>query len=350
MTTYIQISIKLYIIFLFFCSFSINAQKDVKTSIKYRKVRHDTSKIKDMSHKLAIYTNTISKFNIIEIENIVTKDKLKLKPNGQTNVGLGFNYKWLGLGASFSLPFINKDDAIYGETKRFDTQLNIFSKWFGIDAHLQYYKGFYLENPKDFQIWNEIFFPQIDDIETLSIGASAYYFFNNKNFSYKAAFTRTQIQNKSSGAFILGGFYNLDIISAHSSLIPSEFNDTLIDDFDIYAYSTVLIGLSFGYTHTFVINHFFINLSLVPGLGVRASKLWTSGTNGKIDPTLSGSITTRAALGYEGKHFYCGLNMVSNTNSYQNKQYEISLSKGNIKFYVGKRFNIGSKDKEMLEQ
>ena len=342
---------KLSIITYFFFTVNLNAQEKVNMNIKSKKVRHDTSKVVDMSHKLALYANTISKFHNIEMKNIETTDKLKLKPNGQTNVGLGFNYKWLGLGVSFSLPFMNKDDEIYGETKRFDTQLNIFSRWFGIDAHLQYYKGFYLENPKDFQDWNEEFYPQIGDIEALSLGIAAYYFFNNKNFSYKAAFTRTQIQKKSAGAFILGGFYNLDIALAPSSFVPSQLNNpNLANDFDINAYSTAIIGLSIGYTYTFVVKRFFINLSLVPGFGARVVKLWAEGTEHKISPSISASITSRVAIGYEGKHLYWGLNIINTTNSYKHEEYEISSSTGNVKLYIGKRFNFSSRRKKKIEE
>ena len=339
----------LIIIVALFFNINIYSQKEVNINLKLKKVRHDTSKIEDMSHKLALYANTISKFHNIEIKNIETTDKLKIKPNGQTNVGLGFNYKWLGLGASFSLPFMNKDDKIYGKTKRFDTQLNIFSKWFGLHAHLQYYKGFYLENPKDFQIWNEEFYPQIGDIEALSLGVAAYYFFNNKNFSYKAAYTRTQIQKKSAGAFILGGFYNLDIALAPSSFVPYELNNPdIANDFDINAYSTAIIGLSIGYTYTFVIKRFFINLSLVPGFGARVVKLWANNQQYKISPTLSSSVTTRISLGYEGKHLYWGLNIINNSNSYQHEKYEIESSTGNIKLFIGKRFNFSLKRKNNI--
>ncbi|MBN1253126.1 MAG: DUF4421 family protein, partial [Bacteroidales bacterium] len=300
----------------------------------------------DLTQKLGLHINTITKYHNINLTNLETKDKLKIQPNGQTNIGFGFNYKWLGLGASFSMPFMNKDDEKYGETSRFDTQLNIFSKWFGVDAHLQYYKGFYLSNPDDFQEWEEEYYPQINDIESMSLGISTYYFFNNRNFSYKAAFIRNQIQKKSAGAFILGGFYKLNIVVAPSGFVPVELNDTLKPYFDISAYSSGIIGVSIGYTYTLVLfKNFFANASLVPGLGVRVVKLWADNSEYNLDPSLSSSVTIRLAMGYEGKRFYWGFNAITSIDSYQHETMEISSSTGNIKFFVGKRFNFSLKRK-----
>jgi len=304
-------------------------------------VQYDTSRISDLTNKLNIYTGLIGKFHSIELENPNINKKLKYEPNGNTSIAVGFNYKWLGLGFNFSPEFLNKDDEIHGKSKRFDTQLNIYTKSFGIDAYLQYYKGFYLKNPNDFIDWQNDFYPLRPDLESFSFGLSGYYFFNNKKFSYKAAFNRTQIQKRSAGSFILGTYFNANIVNSSGGFIPSELPDSLHVYYNIEAYVTNSVGISCGYTYTFVfLKNFFINASLVPGLGYRTATFQTNDNDTKVKGTLTGSLNARIALGYEGKYLYTGLTLVSFVDSYNYESISISSSTGNIRFFIGKRFNV----------
>lgn len=304
-------------------------------------VQYDTSRINDLTDKLNIYSGSISKFHSIELKNPDINKKLKYEPNGNASILIGFNYKWLGLGFNFSPGFMNKDDETYGKSKRFDTQLNIYTKSFGIDAYLQYYKGFYLKNPDNFIDWQNDFYPLRSDLESLSFGLSGYYFFNNKKFSYKAAFNRTQIQKKSAGSFILGTYVNANIVNSPGGFIPTELPDSLLNYYDLDAFVTSSIGISCGYTYTFVfLKNFFINASLVPGLGYRSITFQTNNNNTKINGSITGSLNTRIALGYEGKHIYAGLTLVSFIDSYNYESISISSSTGNIRFFIGTRFNV----------
>ena len=303
-------------------------------------VKYDTTKIIDLTHKLNIYTGFIGKFHSIELDNPDINKKIKYEPNGNTSIMVGFNYKWLGLGFNFSPGFLNKDDEIYGQSKRFDTQLNVYAKTFGIDAYLQYYKGFYLKNPDDFISWTNENFPLQPGLESLSFGLSAYYFFNNKKFSYKAAFNRTQVQKKSAGSLILGTHVNANVVNSAGGFIPSELPDSLTDYYNLDAYVTSSIGISCGYTYTLVfLKNFFINASLVPGLGYRSATFQNLDNNTKVNGDITGSLNARIALGYEGKHLYTGLTFVSFADSFNYESISISSSTGNIRFFIGKRFN-----------
>ncbi len=321
-----------------------NSSKSFKTfMLSILDVQYDTSRVIDFTDKLNIYTGLIGKFHSIELDNPDINKKLKYEPNGNTSIMVGFNYKWLGLGINFSPGFLNMDDEIYGESDRFDTQLNIYTKSFGIDAYLQYYKGFYLKNPDNFIDWQNDFYPLRPDLETLSFGLSGYYFFNNKKFSYKAAFNRTQIQKKSAGSFILGTYLNANIVNSHGGFIPTELPDSLLDFYNIDAYVTSSVGVSCGYTYTLVfLKNFFINASLVPGFGYRSATFQTYDNDTKINGSITGSLNARVALGYEGKHMYSGLTLVSFVDSYDYESISISSSTGNIRFFIGKRFGVNN--------
>ncbi len=307
------------------------------------KIKYDTSRIVDFSDKLAIYFNISGKVNSIDIQSITTEKQLQLLPNGSTSIGLGLDYKWIGLGFSFSPGFLNKDDAIYGSTKRIDMQLNYYRNSFGIDAYMKYYKGFYLENPDDFINWPNREFPLLQGMETLGAGISAYYVFNNKKFSYKAAFPRTMWQKRSAGSFILGAYLNLNVCNAPDGVLPPELPDSLSANFDIRGFSNAIAGIAFGYTYTWVIKkRFFMNLSVVPGIGSAHPEVITSIEDKKYSPRATASITSRVSLGYEGKRLYYGFNVVSMIDNFSYENIDVSTTTGNLRFFIGKRFDVGN--------
>ncbi len=318
---------------------------------KSQDINYDTTRIADLTDKLNIYTGFIGKIHTIELNNSDIDKKLSLEPNGKTSVGLGFNYKWLGLGIGFSPGFMNTDNEIYGNTDRFDTQLNIYTRSFGVDAYFQYYNGFYLKNIDNLMEWTEESFPLRSDLQSYSFGLSAYYFTNNKRFSYKAAYTRNQIQKKSAGSLIYGAYFNANIVKAPGGFIPEELPDSLTNFYNLDAYNTNSFGGSIGYTYTVVfLKRLYLNVSLVPAIGYRNSEFKYGDQSKKANLDLTFSLAARAALGYEGKHIYAGLTFVSHVDSYEYESISISSSTGNVRLVIGKRFNAGNLFKKKEKQ
>ncbi len=303
-------------------------------------LKYDTSRITDYREKLNIYGGFFGKIHSIELNNSDINKKLRYEPNSKTSIGLGFNYKWIGLAVAFSPGFLNSDNNIYGETESFDMQLNLYSRTFGVDGYLQYYKGYYLKNPEDFTTWANEAYPLRPDLESLAIGLSGYYFTNHKKFSYKAAYNRTQVQKKSAGSWIMGIYANVNTASVPGEIIPVEFSDTLRPYYNVEGYKTGSVGFSGGYTYTVVLKRFFMNGTLVPGLGIRNGEYWSNGINNRQETTVTASVTFRLAIGYEGKKMYAGISMVSLVDSYNYESIEVASSSGNARIYIGKRFNV----------
>jgi len=347
-------NIKLKIIILLLLVSTLGfSQPDVQITPINNDVKYDTTRILDLSNQLSVWGYSIKKLYNLNIKNKVTGKTLMIAPNDQTNIGLGFNYKWMGLGIAFRAPWAKNDDDIYGKTKRIDFQLNIFSRSFGVDFSAQYYKGYYVANPTNFiPSWtNNSPYPQLNDLETASTELSAYYFFNHKKFSYRAAFVRNEIQKKGAGSLILGTYIRFDLASAPHSFIPEEIPIEYRDTFTVNAYLSGNYGLSFGYTYTFVIwKKFFLNLSLVPGFGLKTMVAYTN--LGKFNPKLglSGRAIFRTAIGYEHKYFYLGITSISITNTFNYNDIEFAANTTKFRFFVGKRFDVSKKkDKALIE-
>jgi len=339
--------LKPFFVLIFLVNFSIS-----RASYTFSKelLPVDSSSITSYRDKLGLYIYSIRKFRTYELKNTNLGMKLKFDPNGQTNLGMGFNYKWMGIGLAVGIPFFNRDDEVFGHTQRFDIQLNLFSKLYGINAYYQKYRGFYLSNTRDFQIWNKKKYPVITDMQCTSMGISAFYWFNNNKFSYKAAYVRNETQNRSAGGFVLGIFADADVVYAPSGFIPSELPDSLSAIFNFNGYSTYVIGVNLGYAYTLkLFKRFFINLSLAPGVGYRYLSIWNNIGKNKTKPDISGSIKGKVSMGMETKHFYFGASSIAGIESFKYEEVDISSTAGQIRFYVGKRFKTGQKNTKQIK-
>ncbi len=319
-------------------TFSQDLQKDDKI------VDIDTARITDLSNNLSLWLYGINKIYNFSIVNKESGQMLDFRPNSATKMGLGFNYKWLGLGVAFNIPWAKNDDDIYGHTQRIDLQINIFARSFGFDMSAQYYKGYYIANPNDYMNWDKKQYPLLEDLITLSTELSGYYFTNHKKFSYRAAFVRNEIQKKSAGSFIIGGYLRSDISTSPGGYIPDEFPDEYKDTFDISGFSSVNIGITAGYTYTLVfLKNFFINMSLVPGIGYKRSVMYDNNNELYRNDGASMRLVGRIALGYEHPEFFLGITSISTSNSISYDNVIASSSNSKFRFFVGKRFNCKKK-------
>jgi hypothetical protein len=235
------------------------------------------------------------------------------RPNDATILGFGFNYGILGLNIGFNFPFINDDDAEYGETEYIDLQTHIYLRTLTLDVYLQSYKGYYLTKPNDWIVgWPEYdTLPKRPDINSISIGLNGQYLFNHKKFSYRAPFLQNEWQKKSAGSFLAGGNIFYVDTRGDSSLIPKGLVDSnFFQGVHFSQYRIINIGVIAGYAQTFVVKqHWFLTLSLVGGLSGGGSWIYTSeaGEVDKSGVTVAGNLTGRVALGYNSKRFFAGL-------------------------------------------
>jgi len=333
-----------YLIFLLLVSVNLFSQVESSLLPNSKIKVYDTTRIKDLSSRLSLWIYSINKLSSLNVLNLTENKSLKIRPNEQVNIGLGFNYKWMGLGIALKSPISSNDNDIYGKTQRLDIQLNIFAKAFGFDLTLQYYKGYYVSNPNNIISWKKDEYPLLADLETLNMELSSYYFSNHKKFSYRAAFVRNEIQLKGAGSPIFGLYYRLSSSGTNNKgIIPEEFEE-LKSKFDIYGYVGNNYGISLGYTFTFVLwRNIFVNLTIVPGLGGKSTIIYTK--DGEFSPgaNISARILTRAAIGFEHKYFYMGLSNLNITNSFNYKDVEITSSSTKFRLYVGKRFSFKKK-------
>ncbi len=306
----------------------------------------DTTYIRDYSDKLLLRMYTVTKSNSLLIENQEAERALDLLPSGSTSLGVGFNYRRFGLGLAFSLPISASQERKFGKTKRLDIQGSMYGKKIGGEAFLQRYESYYNSNPEDFIDWNNDFFPQLPDMQVLSVGVVGFYIFNDERYSYRAAFVRDEIQTRSSGSFLLGVFGNFDQSETQNGFIPEQFPDSTRTIIDVKEFKNFAAGVSVGYAHNFVIRDKFIfGIAVLPGFGYQRVSVTELDGSIRKEEQPAGQILTRAALGYEHRHFFIGITGYVNFRTIDLNPYDFNLATEQFRVTLGRRFNVSKRNK-----
>jgi hypothetical protein len=338
-----------FIVILVFSSIACStfSQVDAEINVFKDKDTNSTENIyyTDLTDKLLLKFTNSFKFTKLDITNSNTKETVKLAPALTLDLGVAFNYKWFGLGIALALPSGAHSDSIKGKTTKFDLQLNIYSKKFVVDALYQRYKGFHFANPGMFTNWDSTaIMPQLPDMENYSLGASAYYILNHKKFSYRAAYVRNVVQNKSAGSLLVGPFLNIDGASTKNGFIPKSLPIEVQDTFDIGFFRSTSYGLAIGYTYSVVIvKKVFMNFSLVPGIGIKDLETDFKGEFRASKKGVAARVAYRFAFGYEHRAFMLGLTMYGTNGNIVIDNFEFRPGAGMLKLFVAKRFDIKKK-------
>ncbi|WP_161596660.1 DUF4421 domain-containing protein [Chitinophaga vietnamensis] len=315
--------------------------------LKWLHTENDSTYISDHSEDITFRLYGSRKFTSYDIRDTRTKKHILYRPNTPFNIGVGFNYKFIGLNLGFNFPFINRHNDKYGQTKYLDLQSHIYLRKLLVDFYGQYYKGYYIANPAD--VFSERYnarhpYPQRPDIYNVDAGLNVQYIFNDKRFSYRAPNLQNEYQKKSAGSFIVGGEVFFVKIKGDSSLIPNRTNDSVfLHDKHFKRTGISSLAANAGYAYTFVIRkHFFLSLSVSAALGANRTKLYL--VNGDIDRHIGWQInnTVRASFGYNSNKYFAGIHYVGMTN-----RSEMSLphtfqtfGTGNFRVSLVRRFTL----------
>ncbi len=299
----------------------------------------DSVYIVDYKDQLVLRTFIKQKFNELKIEDDKKNRSVHYKPNALSSIGFGGNYKWLGLDVAFKNKSSEKDTEVYGRTQSFDLLANMYLRRFAIDLFFVRYKGYYLTNSDDFNA------PEViidNDLKSGVTGASAFYIFNHKKFSFRASHLHNERQLKSAGSFIAGLYFSHSYIASDSSLVPPKFRDDFNEASLINKGDFTQIGLQFGYAHTLVLKKFYTSLALSLGIGGQTNETHNLITK-EINKNTYGTskVHTRLAAGYNSIRFQSGLQLVMDTFVLgPSDDSTFSYSVGSFRFFFTYRFKV----------
>jgi hypothetical protein len=323
----------------------------VKKAFQFLKTENDPKYIEDHTKDITFRLFGTRKYNYYDIVDRGRKQEVLYRPNTPLNLGFGVNYKFVGINLAFNLPSINKVEK-YGETRGLDLQTHFYARKVVVDFYGQFYKGYYISNAKG--LLNGLA-PESEgkpvirpDIHNLTLGLGVQYIFNDKRFSYRAAYLQNDYQKKSAGSFIIGAEVFGVRMKGDSSIVPGNLAKS--DFFDNRHFDrTKVISAAFnaGYAYTLVLNkHFFLTLSLTGSIGSNYTSLRLTDENRRLRKFgLQLNNTERISLGYNSSRYFAGIHYVNITMRSTSPVPDtyLRVGAGDFRVSVARRFKLKKK-------
>lgn len=283
----------------------------------------------DLDRRWSLRAYSLVKFQTIFLKNKSNNQSIRYFPGNPFGVGLGFAYRYLVIDLGINLR-LDKDT----EASHVDFQGSLFLRTEAFDFFVQRYRGFRGVN---FSFKDEKF---RDDIKTFALGFDYFHTFNGRRLSIASALQGTSIQKKSTGSFVLGGYFSLYRLASDSSIVPPSEQPNFNDRAQIHETRFTNFGIQAGYAYSLVFprNYFFF-ASILPGLGFNFGAI-EAGEDYRPRRAPAGKLNLRLAMGRAARQYYTIIsfdmdNFLMNIG-HQNR-YRYSL--GKIKLVVGYRMN-----------
>lgn len=309
--------------------------KDLSDYLLYR--NHDSTYISNYGEEVSARLVVVTKYNYFQIRDKVNNTKIRYRPIRGLSLGVGATYKWFSVDLTFALNLNNSEE--FANTRALDLSGNIFSSKQLISFTLLYYQAYELSNLSGVNVAINEASKRREDIRTINVGLQYQYAFNYTKFSMKAPFIFNEVQIKSAGSPILGASFNMFTMDSDSSIIPEDASDFFVANANMDDLNVLSLSVSFGYMYTFVIKrHFFLTLSLMPGLSINGGDYNTASRN-YLSPNLNFKLGSMNAIGYNGRRLYVGFNFITESLYVQlDKKLIAKIGHGKGKFFIGYRF------------
>lgn len=269
-----------------------------------------------------------------------TDRQLFYRPNSLPQVGIGANIADIHLVAAFRLPnSLAREEGRYGESDSHDLRLDINGKSLVLSFNYLYREGFYLSGTRGLPDIPGNATPLLPNLSAESFSMDGAYVFNSDKFSYRLVVTQHDRQRKSAGSFLLLSSIKYFHLSGDRSFVPDEFNPYFksslrLDEGDFYS-----LALMPGYSHTFVLGDFYLNLGLALGPDLQYNKFRVDvnspeETGWQLEP----KVNLRGGLGYDNGQFFSGLYFVSRQSRYNAGAVDLMHDPAFVRLVVGHRF------------
>ncbi|MBQ7213350.1 MAG: DUF4421 family protein [Bacteroidales bacterium] len=223
----------------------------------------------------------------------------------------------------FSLGLSLNPGKLMGKYSDYELNFNSYGQRFGFDIAYQDAHNF--TGWHDMQGMARIELPAgILSVKTMNL--NTYYAFNNRRFSYPAAFSQSYIQRRSAGSFLVA----MSGQGQHATLDWEQEIDLKMTN----------IGIGAGYGYNYVPSQgWLLHLSSLPTFIVYSNTSMIFGdTRVPLDYHFPEFIvTTRASVVHQWRNKFLGLSMVLN---FTNIGYEESLAVHNIKWRIRAFFGV----------
>lgn len=290
------------------------------------------------SYRSNLVVSALVKYQQVDVDlESVEGDDYSMSGNTTEQYGVGLNFKWLSVEATFDVPAWSDHDPALGKTTSKGLGLGFTGRRLWARGFVNNTTGYYLNDPLR---WTGQETPLTrPDLYNRTYMVSVNYALSGKRrFSQNAALFQMERQKRSAGSFVAGFSGWHTEIGADSSLIGPDIVDSLDLASGFSGLKRWMTGLTFGYTHAFSFWHKgFIHFALLPGVAyVQQDILTPTGTlhgNGT-----AGITEMKLGAGYNGDRWYTALT----TSFYYSTtaiadQLNLATNYGHVRFALGLR-------------
>ena len=171
-------------------------------------------------------------------------------------------------------------------------------------------------------------------------GFSAVYLFNNRHFSWPAAFGANAVQRKSCGSWSVGFQYNHQKINLDADALPdylkTDIDSTLL--FSKVNYNDYSVSIGYNYNCVLGRNLLFA-VSLMPNIGYRRSNITEAQKKEhSILNNISTDVNLRMSVFWNNTRLFNGLIFEAHTYSYRKDKFGLTNTYGTLKYLLGFNF------------
>lgn len=303
----------------------------------------DTLYISPNRYNYALMATHFSNFEYYSVTSEFPQpQKLSFSPNPHNKIGLYFGWRWIFLGWSVDI------DDIYRKTNRknkgTEFDLSLYSSKLGVDIFyrrtgnnykIHKIRGFYDEIPSDYS----------EDFSGLKVdikGLNLYYIFNNRKFSYPAAFSQSTNQRRNAGTFIAGFSISKHNLDFDYQQLPAYIQERMNPGMKVNKIKYTNANISFGYAYNWVFaRNCLACLSLTPAIAYKASDVDAETQEGKAwYSKFNLDFLLRAGVVYNNGKYFVGTSFVGKNYNYHRNNFPLDNGFGTLQVYVGFNFHL----------
>lgn len=303
----------------------------------------DTLYISPNRYNYALMATHFSNFEYYSVTSEFPQpQKLSFSPNPHNKIGLYFGWRWIFLGWSVDI------DDIYRKTNRknkgTEFDLSLYSSKLGVDIfyrrtgnnyRIHKIRGFYDEIPSDYS----------EDFSGLKVdikGLNLYYIFNNRKFSYPAAFSQSTNQRRNAGTFIAGFSISKHNLDFDYQQLPAYIQERMNPGMKVNKIKYTNANISFGYAYNWVFaRNCLACLSLTPAIAYKASDVDAETQEGKAwYSKFNLDFLLRAGVVYNNGKYFVGTSFVGKNYNYHRNNFSLDNGFGTLQVYVGFNFHL----------
>lgn len=265
---------------------------------------------------------------------------LRLSPKPHNKIGVYFGWRWIFLGWAVDV------DGLYGKKsgKKRGTEfdLSLYSSKIGVDI-------LYRRTGNSYKIHDVTGFSEqlpsnySEDFSGLKVnmkGLNLYYIFNNRRFSYPAAFSQSTNQRRNAGSFIAGFSVSTHNLDFNYAKLPDIIQETMNPDMKVNHIKYTNISLNFGYAYNWVFaRNCLACLSLNPVVAHKTSRI--NKAEGEADDWYNNfniDFILRAGVVYNNSKYFVGTSFVGRTYDYYRNNFSLNNGFGTLQVYAGFNF------------